>query len=540
MSNVAAIYARKSTEQTDAQSVSRQIDNAKAFAKARGWSVGPIFKDDGVSGADARKLIDRARLLDAAKAKQFDVVIMQAQDRFSRGEEGWQEIKQLAKHVAIWFYSDGTQFEHGSFVPNVTGFLKAEFAAEFRRAIATKTHEAMLKKARDGHATGGKVFGYDHVRRNGHVDREINSTEAAVVRDIFARYAAGEGFKQIAHALNAQKCPSPRPQRGRPAGWDPGTIRAVLRRSIYRGLVIYNKTKKRDADGARHRGRQPKRPESEWQKIEMPHLRLLDDALIEQVDAKLAGKRHAYLRSAKGHLLGRPVEGKHLLAGFLACQCGGTFEVVRGQYVCSTRRRKGVSVCASTVSISATEIERTFLDCIEGTVLHPDFIDRLVDALDQPHPEREDLLLERTTLAREISNLTSAIAQGGDIPALATALRERDARLKSLDKRLALPTPDAPDREMLRAALRLREGQWRDVLRSQHIAQARQVLAHLVELPIRILSEPAPKWMTLSKPEGILVGMGLIQSMASPAGQEDSYSIQSVASPPGFEPGFQP
>jgi hypothetical protein len=93
---------------------------------------------------------------------------------------------------------------------------------------------------------------------------------------------------------------------------------------------------------------------------------------------------------------------------------------------------------------------------------------------------------------------------------------------------------------MLRAALRLREGQWRDVLRSQHISQARQVLAHLVELPIRILNEPAPKWMTTSKPEGLLVGMGLVQSVASPAGQEDSYPVQSVASLTGFEPVLPP
>ena len=39
----AAIYARKSTEQrgvaTDAKSVTRQVENAQTFAKARGWTV---------------------------------------------------------------------------------------------------------------------------------------------------------------------------------------------------------------------------------------------------------------------------------------------------------------------------------------------------------------------------------------------------------------------------------------------------------------------------------------------------------------------
>ena len=107
--------------------------------------------------------------------------------------------------MQVWFYADRHQFTSGTFETNVTGFLRGEFAAQFRRAIAQKTTEAMLKKARAGHVTGGKVFGYDNVRLNGHVERRINADEAAVVRDIYQRYANGEGFKQIAHALNALK-----------------------------------------------------------------------------------------------------------------------------------------------------------------------------------------------------------------------------------------------------------------------------------------------------------------------------------------------
>lgn len=48
------------------------------------------------------------------------------------------------------------------------------------------------------------------MRKDGHVEREINESEADIVRDIYQRYADGAGFKQIAHALNAKKLPSPR------------------------------------------------------------------------------------------------------------------------------------------------------------------------------------------------------------------------------------------------------------------------------------------------------------------------------------------
>ena len=44
----------------------------------------------------------------------------------------------------IYFYADGTKFDAANTLSaNVTGFLKAEFAAESRRAITQKTSEAM-------------------------------------------------------------------------------------------------------------------------------------------------------------------------------------------------------------------------------------------------------------------------------------------------------------------------------------------------------------------------------------------------------------
>src|SRR5262249_20154249 len=63
----------------------------------------------------------------------------------------------------------------------------------------------------------------------------------------------------------------------------------------------------------------------------------------------------------KGRLLGSPKRHGHqptrnLLAGFIACQCGATLEAVKGRYVCSGRRRKGPSVCASEFSFAVEGI----------------------------------------------------------------------------------------------------------------------------------------------------------------------------------------
>jgi DNA invertase Pin-like site-specific DNA recombinase len=68
---IAAIYARKSTEQNgvadEARSVSRQVDHARAYASRKGWTVADeqIYIDDGVSSAEFATRPGFVRLMNA-------------------------------------------------------------------------------------------------------------------------------------------------------------------------------------------------------------------------------------------------------------------------------------------------------------------------------------------------------------------------------------------------------------------------------------------------------------------------------------------
>ena len=70
---IAAIYARKSTEQSgvpdEQRSVARQIEHAAAYARRKGWSVdaASVFVDDGISGAEFANRPGYLRLLNALK-----------------------------------------------------------------------------------------------------------------------------------------------------------------------------------------------------------------------------------------------------------------------------------------------------------------------------------------------------------------------------------------------------------------------------------------------------------------------------------------
>jgi len=89
------------------------------------------------------------------------------------------------------------------------------FNAEYRRQIAKLNYAKARHQAQAGHVTGGKVFGYDNVQVDGHVERRINELQADVVRRIFPLYVVGTGYARIAKTLNAEHALAPRPQQQR-------------------------------------------------------------------------------------------------------------------------------------------------------------------------------------------------------------------------------------------------------------------------------------------------------------------------------------
>ena len=102
------------------------------------------------------------------------------------------------------------------------------------------------------------------------------------MRRIFELAAAGYGFRRIAHALNAEAALAPRATHGRKRGWSASTVRDVLRSEIYRGVLIWGQTQKRDGWGQRVTRRAARqRPPDDWIRVERPDLRIVSEALDE-------------------------------------------------------------------------------------------------------------------------------------------------------------------------------------------------------------------------------------------------------------------
>src|SRR5215475_11973088 len=104
MNLIAAIYARKSTDQSgvadEATSVARQVEVAKAYAARHGWTVPEhLVISDNISGAEFDRRPGFVRLLNLLKPKaSFQILIVSELSRLGREQlETGYAVKQLSQ-----------------------------------------------------------------------------------------------------------------------------------------------------------------------------------------------------------------------------------------------------------------------------------------------------------------------------------------------------------------------------------------------------------------------------------------------------------
>ncbi|PWT75597.1 MAG: hypothetical protein C5B60_05135 [Chloroflexi bacterium] len=289
---IAAIYARKSTDQNgvsdEEKSDTRQIEHTKTYALKKGWTVSDelIFIDDGISGAEFVKRPGFIRLMNALKPEpSFQALLMSEESRLGRESiETSYALKQLIDAgIRLFFYLEDRERTLDTATDKIMLAI-TNFGSEFERERARqRTYDAMLRKAKAGHVTGGKVYGYhnkDVLSTHGHrlhVLRVINPQEAEIVRQIFMIHAGGLGITRIAKRLNAEGIPAPRQS---PRGWSPCAVREILHRPLYRGEIVWNAVQKIVRGGTKRRRR---RPDSERITMEAPELRIIAPELWESV-----------------------------------------------------------------------------------------------------------------------------------------------------------------------------------------------------------------------------------------------------------------
>ncbi len=264
--------------------------------------------------------------------------------------------------VRVFFYLEDRERTLDSPTDKIMLSLTA-FADELEREKARqRTYDAMLRKARAGHVTGGRVFGYANVEilgasgKRSHVERRINDDGG---RDRAAHFHDVRRGTGAPHDRESAE----RRSRAGTAGAARPAVRVGLdidsRSAVSRSLPRRDRLEQ-DAEAEQLGPRATQREGGN----RLDHASRRRSSVSSQTRSgspRTAGSsttRQTYLRGTHGQLWGRPVDGhesKYLLTGLSRCGvCGGTL-IVRSRdhghrrayfYACSSFHHRGKTVCA--------------------------------------------------------------------------------------------------------------------------------------------------------------------------------------------------
>jgi site-specific DNA recombinase len=279
----AAIYARYSSEQQREASIADQIEICTRYAGRHGWTMVATYTDSAASGA-SRFRHGYQRLLADLDRGVYDAVVVEALDRFGRKLADIADLHDRCAFAGIKLHAANVG-EIGAMHIGMLGTMAQLYLSDLRE----KTWRGQLGRALQGKIPGGKAYGYDIVGDTTG-ERHINHSEAAIVRRIFAEFAAGLSPRAIAKQLNAENVAGP---GGRP--WGDTTIRGqaergtgILNNPLYIGRLEWNRCGYVKDPRTGKRVARPNPPET-WEIAEVPHLRIVDEALWGRV--KSASRR---------------------------------------------------------------------------------------------------------------------------------------------------------------------------------------------------------------------------------------------------------
>ena len=331
------------------------------------------------------------------------------------------------------------------------------------RELAKKTHRGVEGRALQGLHTGGRCFGYrgvpieDPTRPDSYgrpqivgVKLQLHPEQAEVVSRIFMNYAAGDSITTIAKRLNAEGITSPVPYRGQShASWAPSAIWVMLHNDRYRGVAIWNRTRKiRDPKSGRRVQRL--RPRAEWTIVEAPQLRIISDQIWQRVQDRLATVNEAFSKGRAVGLSCRSYTAKYLFSGFLKCGlCSSNIVLISGRggagwakYGCPHHQNRGI--CSNALVVRRDSIERELISGLSREVLREDLAAYAIEEFKRQLQARlvaarshlGVLRARREKLKAEIANLACAVADGHNSPALFGELGKRERELEGISEQL--------------------------------------------------------------------------------------------------------
>jgi site-specific DNA recombinase len=440
----AAIYARFSSENQSASSIADQIEICTRYIAKNSWTAVTTYSDAAMSGASRFRPGYQQLLADLDRGL-FDVVVVEALDRLGRKLADVADLHDRCTFSGVTLVAVNV----GEITAMHIGLL-GTMAQLYLSDLKQKTWRGQLGRALKGKVPGGKAYGYDLVTA-ATGERQINPAEATVIRRVFTEFANGQSPRGIAKQLNAEGVAGP---DGRP--WGDTTIRGqadrgtgLLNNALYVGRLEWNRCSYVKDPRTGKRVARPN-PREKWEVTEVPHLRIVDEALWQQVKERQKTLRFEISRdNTTGNALNRAHRRHFLLSGLLVCgACGGGYTIVgRDRYGCAAHRSKGT--CTNTLLIGRHELEDRVLSGLKDRLMTPDLVAAFVDAFNAEmrnlaiSAERESLVVKRklVEIERKLAAIIRVIEDGGYSPTVRAHLMALEQEKTGAEMRLCNSKP---------------------------------------------------------------------------------------------------
>jgi site-specific DNA recombinase len=428
----AAIYARFSSDNQSDKSIEDQIELCRELCAREGLKVVAVFDDRAISGTSVANRPGFQKMMRAAEAKSFDVLVAEDIDRISRDQGDWHTARKRFEFLGIAIHTATGK------VTKIDGALRALMGEMFIENLVLHTRRGMEGVIRDGRRAGGKAYGYRAIPgRAGEL--EIVEEQASIVRRIFKEFAQGYTSRNIAGRLNADGIAPPHGLR-----WNASTIHGhaqrgsgILLNEIYIGQIVWNKVRMVKDPNTGKRISRPN-PASQHKRVEAPHLRIIDDETWKAVHAK----RRVITHTKPKYRIAR------LLSGLLRCPtCGGGMGSVglhRGEprVQCSTYRESGS--CTNSRMVNRNKIEAAVLDGLREVLKHPEYFTVYLKTYNEARMRlargavkgRANLERRAGEVKREIDRLIDSIVQGVPADTIAPRIRALEAEKANIAEQL--------------------------------------------------------------------------------------------------------
>ena len=415
-----AYYARVSTEKDEQiNSLGNQKRYFEDYIAANPhWTFAGGYVDEGISGTSVEGREQFLQMIEDAKCGRFDLIVTKEISRFARNTlDSLRYTRELLRcGVGVYFQNDNINTFDKDAELRLT--IMSSIAQDEVRKLSERTRFG-FKRAQENSVLLGQnnLFGYNKV--DGRL--EIVEPEAAVVREVFERYAAGDlGLRAIANDLDSRGV---RGRQGKPLTYS--TLYGMIRNPKYKGCYAGRRYASRD-----YRDKRSYRLSADkWLVHKDDRVpAIVPEALWEQANRLLASRG----KTMKAHAPAS--QNRYAYSGKLICARHGTTfhrhvykSKSRGEaecWNCKLYREKGKQGGCDSPTVYSHELDR--------------ILERVF----------EQITDERSAAVQEyIDNLRAFAAQQDNAPALVQVEQEIETVTRRKDKLLDLALAGALSNE---------------------------------------------------------------------------------------------